>query len=63
MSPLVHCAKHIEVCALEDGYLKEITIKEGQAVKKGDLFVPNHTNNNLQGQSLTPSRQRPQLAN
>jgi membrane fusion protein (multidrug efflux system) len=34
---------HIEVRALGDGYLQEILVKEGQAVKQGDLifkFVP-----------------------
>ena len=30
--------KHIKVCALQDGYLSEIRVKEGQAVKKGDLM-------------------------
>ena len=29
---------HIEVRALEDGYLEPITIKEGQAVKEGDVL-------------------------
>ncbi len=29
---------HIDVCALEDGYLKPITIKEGQSVKEGDVL-------------------------
>ncbi|MBU6239483.1 MAG: efflux RND transporter periplasmic adaptor subunit [Planctomycetes bacterium] len=32
----VHSRRHIEICALEGGYLKEIKINEGQAVKKGD---------------------------
>jgi membrane fusion protein (multidrug efflux system) len=35
--------RHIEVRAPEDGYLQEIAVREGQAVKKGDLmfkFVP-----------------------
>ena len=30
--------RHIDVCALENGYLNEIKVKEGQAVKKGDLM-------------------------
>jgi membrane fusion protein (multidrug efflux system) len=30
--------RHIEVRAPEDGYLEEIVVKEGQAVKKGDLM-------------------------
>lgn len=32
----IHSRRHIRVCALEGGYLEEIHIKEGQAVKKGD---------------------------
>jgi len=36
----IHSRRHIELCALEGGYLKEIRINEGQAVKKGDpLFL------------------------
>jgi membrane fusion protein (multidrug efflux system) len=34
----VHSCQHIEVRALEGGYLEEIRVKEGQAVKKGDLM-------------------------
>src|SRR5205807_629923 len=34
----IHAQREIEVCALEGGYLKEILIKEGQPVKKGDLL-------------------------
>ena len=34
----IHSQRHIEVRALEDGYLEEIPVKEGQAVKKGDLM-------------------------
>lgn len=34
----IHSCQHIEVRALEGGYLDEIRIKEGQAVKKGDLL-------------------------
>ena len=34
----IHSQRHIKVCALENGYLEEITVKEGQAVKKGDLM-------------------------
>ena len=39
----INSQHHIEVRAREDGYLQEILVKEGQAVKKGDLmfkFVP-----------------------
>jgi membrane fusion protein, multidrug efflux system len=32
----VHSQRHINVRALENGYLEEISVKEGQAVKKGD---------------------------
>lgn len=34
----IHSCKHIEVRALEGGYLQEIRVNEGQAVKKGDLM-------------------------
>lgn len=32
----IHSCRHIEVCALESGYLGEIDVKEGQAVHQGD---------------------------
>ncbi len=34
----IRSQRHIEVCALENGYLKEIAVKEGQAVKKDDVL-------------------------
>jgi membrane fusion protein, multidrug efflux system len=34
----IHSRKHINVCALENGYLKEIKIREGQAVKEGEVM-------------------------
>ena len=34
----IHSQRHIEVCALEDGYLEQILVKEGQAVKTGDVI-------------------------
>lgn len=34
----IHSCKHIDVLALEGGYLQEIRVKEGQLVKKGDLL-------------------------
>lgn len=34
----VHSRRHIEVRALETGYLEEIHVREGQAVKKGDVL-------------------------
>ncbi|MCA9114629.1 MAG: efflux RND transporter periplasmic adaptor subunit [Planctomycetaceae bacterium] len=34
----IHSCQHIEVCALEGGYLEEIRVSEGQAVRKGELM-------------------------
>lgn len=34
----IHSCQHIEVRALEGGYLQEIRVKEGQAAKKGELL-------------------------
>ncbi|WDI43701.1 efflux RND transporter periplasmic adaptor subunit [Bremerella sp. P1] len=34
----IHSCKHIEVRALEGGYLEEVRINEGEMVKKGDLM-------------------------
>lgn len=34
----IHSCQHIEIRALEGGYLQEIRVKEGQSVKKGDLM-------------------------
>jgi membrane fusion protein (multidrug efflux system) len=34
----IHSQRHIQVRALEMGYLEAITVKEGQAVKEGDLL-------------------------
>lgn len=34
----IHSCKHIEVRALQRGYLEEICVKEGQSVKKGQLM-------------------------
>ncbi len=34
----IHSKRHIDVCALENGYLEEIPIREGQAVKTGDVL-------------------------
>ena len=34
----IHSRRHIEVCALESGYLEEIPVREGQAVKQGDVM-------------------------
>ncbi|MGZ6073249.1 MAG: efflux RND transporter periplasmic adaptor subunit [Isosphaeraceae bacterium] len=34
----IRSKRHIEVRALEDGYLEEILVSEGQAVKKGDVM-------------------------
>lgn len=34
----IRSQRHIEVCALEGGYLEAIPVKEGQRVKQGDLL-------------------------
>lgn len=34
----IHSCQHIDVRAIEGGYLEEIHVKEGQAVKKGELM-------------------------
>jgi membrane fusion protein (multidrug efflux system) len=34
----IHSRRHIEVRALQEGYLEPITVKEGQAVKSGDVL-------------------------
>lgn len=34
----IHSRRHIQVCALASGYLEEIPVKEGQAVKQGDVM-------------------------
>src|SRR5690349_5297037 len=34
----IRSQQHIEVCALQDGYLQEILVKEGQAVKKDEVL-------------------------
>jgi membrane fusion protein (multidrug efflux system) len=34
----IRSRRHIDVCALEDGYLMPIKVKEGQAVKEGDVL-------------------------
>ena len=34
----IRSQRHIEVRALDDGYLEEILVREGQAVKKGDVM-------------------------
>lgn len=34
----IHSCQHIEVKALEGGYLQEIRVQEGEAVKKGELM-------------------------
>src|SRR5579863_5901030 len=35
---LIQSQRHIEVCALANGYLEEIALKEGQAVKEGAVM-------------------------
>jgi membrane fusion protein (multidrug efflux system) len=34
----IHSRRHVEIRALEEGYLEEIPVQEGQAVKKGQLL-------------------------
>lgn len=34
----IHSQRHIDVCALEGGYLEEVAVREGQAVKAGDTM-------------------------
>ena len=34
----IHARRHLDVCALENGHLNEIKVREGPAVKKGDLM-------------------------
>jgi membrane fusion protein, multidrug efflux system len=34
----IHSRRHINVCALDNGYLQEIKVREGQAVKTGDTM-------------------------
>lgn len=34
----IHSCRHIEVCALEGGYLEEIPVREGQAVSEDELM-------------------------
>jgi membrane fusion protein (multidrug efflux system) len=34
----IHSSRHIEICALEDGYLEAIPVKEGQFVKQGETM-------------------------
>ena len=38
MSCQIHSRRHIDVCALDDGYLNSIRIKEGQSVKEGEVL-------------------------
>src|SRR5690242_2558041 len=34
----IHSCNHIDIRALDEGYLEDIRIKEGQAVKKDDVL-------------------------
>ena len=34
----IHSQRHIDVCALETGYLEEIPVREGQGVRSGDVL-------------------------
>jgi membrane fusion protein (multidrug efflux system) len=34
----IHSQRHIEICAIDSGYLQDIRVREGQEVKKGDVM-------------------------
>ena len=34
----IRSQRHIDICALDTGYLQEISVREGQAVKQGDVM-------------------------
>jgi membrane fusion protein, multidrug efflux system len=34
----IHSQRHIDVCAFDTGYLEDISVNEGQVVKKGDVM-------------------------
>jgi membrane fusion protein (multidrug efflux system) len=34
----IHSQRHIDLCALDSGYLEGISVKEGQVVRKGDVL-------------------------
>lgn len=34
----IHSCRHIEICALESGYIEPIPVREGQTVAKGDVL-------------------------
>lgn len=34
----IHSRRHIKVCALQSGYMEEVAVREGQAVKQGDVM-------------------------
>ena len=55
----IHSQRHIDVCALENGYLEAIPVKEGQAVKEGRCDVRDRANS-LQGKAgRRGGRERP----
>ena len=45
----IRSRRHIDVCALESGYLKAIPIREGQAVKEGDVMFESCRSSTRQG--------------
>ncbi len=50
----IHAQRHINVRALENGFLNEISVREGQAVKKGDVMfkiVPTRNKAKLDAES------------
>lgn len=34
----IHSRRHIDICALNEGYLQDVAVNEGQAVKEGELL-------------------------
>jgi membrane fusion protein (multidrug efflux system) len=62
----IHSCQHIEVRALERGYLQEICVQEGQAVKKGELMfkiLPTLYQARLQSEEAEVERVRIELKN
>lgn len=62
----IHSCKHIEVRALEGGYLQEVCVKEGQAVKQGELMfqiVPTLYQARLQSEAAERDRTQIELNN
>ena len=62
----IHSCKHIEIRALEGGYLKDVHVNEGQSVKKGELMfkiVPTLYEAKLDSEMAEAQRLEIELAN